>query len=504
MAAVDPRSPCLIGVAQRTWHLAGTEQAPEPLAMNAEVVRAAAADTDAAVDAVLAAAERLDVVHCMSWPYDDPAGRLAEALGISPRLRAYSGIGGTVPLQLLTSAAESIVRGELDVAVVTGAEALDTVRRLKRAGDRPAWSHRDTEPRPFPFEAPFHPAEIAHEVFQAWLTFAVRDVARRARLGAAPAEHSAAIGSLMASLSEVAAGNPHAWFPVARTAGELATPSAGNRIVGFPYTKAEVSIMDVDMAAAVIVASHAAAERLGVPADRRVYLLGAACAADPVYVAEHPDLSRSPAMGRTFASALGQAGVGIDDVARLDLYSCFASSVTFACDALGLDPLAPGRPLTVTGGLPYAGGPGSNYGSHALAAMVGELRADPGSLGLVSGVGMHLTKHAAAVLGSTPPAVPWRPPPADAVEPERLAIVDTYEGDATIAAYSVVHGRDGGAPSWALAVVDLPASASADGQARAYARLEDPADLAEMEATEGVGRSIHLAPDGQVNRAALA
>ena len=76
--------------------------------------------------------------------------------------------------------------GDSDVAVVTGAEALDTQRRLKKAGERPAWSHRDPEQQPFPFEAPFHPAEIAHEVFQAWLTFAICDIARRARLGVEP------------------------------------------------------------------------------------------------------------------------------------------------------------------------------------------------------------------------------------------------------------------------------------------------------------------------------
>ena len=507
MATVDPRSPCIIGVAQRTWHLAGHEQAPEPLAMNAEVVRSAAADTGAPPEVVLGAVDRLDVVHCMSWPYDDPLGRLTDALGVGPRAGTYSGIGGTVPLAFVKAAAAAIVGSQAEVAVITGAEALDTVRRLKKAGERPSWSHRHPQKQGFPFEAPFHPAEIAHEVFAAWLTFAVRDVARRARLGEAPDDHAAAIGTLMASLSEVAATNPHAWFPVARRAEELATPSPDNRLVGYPYTKSEVAIMDVDMAASVILASHAAADRLGVPPERRVYLHGAALGTDPVYVAEHPDLSRSPAMARTLTSALGQAGRDIDDVAHLDLYSCFASSVTFACDALGLDPLAPGRPLTVTGGLPYCGGPASNYGSHALATMVGVLRDDPGSLGLVSGVGMHMTKHAAAVLGTAPPAEPWRPSSASGSgapepEPERLAIVDSYEGPATIAAYTVRHGRDGAATS-GLAIVDLPGGSSPAGAARAYARLDDPVDLLELEATEGVGRAVHLAPDGPVNLAHL-
>ena len=87
--------------------------------------------------------------------------------------------------------------------------------------------------------------------------------------------------------------------------------------------------------------------------------------------------------------------------------SCFGSSLHFARDALGLGADDP-RPLTVTGGLPYHGGPASNYMGHSIATMADVLRADPGSLGLVSGVGMHMTKH---VFGcySTEPA-PLRPP----------------------------------------------------------------------------------------------
>jgi acetyl-CoA C-acetyltransferase len=494
-ASVDPRHPCLVGVAQRTWHLGGDEQAPEPQAMAAHVVRAAAADADARRD-VLAAIESLRFVYCMSWPYDDPPGRLAEALGIAPRHAYYSAIGGTVPQQLVSAAAADVAAGRLDVAVVVGAEALDTVRRLKKAGDRPAWSHRDPEKKPFPFESPFHPSEVAHEVFQAWLTFATRDVARRARVGVAPEEYRRRIGALLSPMTEIAADNPHAWFPVRRSADELVTPTPQNRLVGYPYTKYTISVMDVDMAAAVVIASHEAANDLGVPAERRVYLRGSAYATDPVYLAEHPALDRSPAMGHTFASALAQAGAGIDDIAHLDLYSCFASSVHFAADALGLDVTREARPLTVTGGLPYAGGAASNYLSHALTTMVGVLRADPGSLGLVSGVGMHMTKHIAAVY-CTDPGGGFSAEAEAPSEPITVPIVETHAGQATIATYSVVHGSDG-QPLWGLVVVDLP-----DGVSRTYGRVEDPDALARLEAEELVGAAVTLTPDGNVNRVTL-
>ncbi len=102
-------------------------------------------------------------------------------------------------------------------------------------------------------------------------------------------------------------------------------------------------------------------------------------------------------MGVASRAALQAAGVTVDDVAHLDLYSCFPSSVAFAVDALGIDHpsvLDGSRPVTVTGALPYHGGPGSNYMTHSLAAMAQRLREDPGAYGLASGVGMHMTKHA--------------------------------------------------------------------------------------------------------------
>src|SRR5262249_28529800 len=257
------------------------------------------------------------------------------------------------------------------------------------------------EKRPFPWESPPDPIEVAHEVFQAWLTFAIFDNARRGRIGAGLDEYRAGIGAMLAPMSAVAAKNPHAWFPIARRAEEIITATPDNRMVGYPYTKYAIAVMDVDMAGALIVATHERADALGVPADQRVYLRGWCYATDPVLVAAHPDMTSSPAMRTASAAALGAAGAGIDDVAYLDLHSCFASSLHFACDALGLAP-TDRRGLTVTGGLPYHGGPASGYLTHSIAAMVERLCADPAALGLVSGVGMHMTKHVFGVYSTSP------------------------------------------------------------------------------------------------------
>jgi acetyl-CoA C-acetyltransferase len=489
---VDPRAACVIGVAQLTSPPADGD-APEPLELWASVAAGAAADSGA--PGVLAAVERLDVVYCQSWQYDDPSRRLADRLGIEPSDRRYSGIGGTTPQLLVGEAARAIGAGDLDLALVVGAEALDTRKRLKRRGARPDWSFPETTRSPFPFEAPFHPAELAHDVFQAYVTFALWDVARRAHLGLTPAEHRASLGELFSPMTAVAARNPYAWFPKAWSAVELSEPTADNRMVAYPYTKRLVSVMDVDQAAAVIVASEAAADRLGVPRDRRVYLRGCAGAYDPTHVAAHEPMWASPAMASASSAALTAAGVDVDDVAHLELYSCFPSSVSLALDALGVG-ADDGRDLTVTGGLPYAGGPGSCYLLHAIATMTDVLRHDDGSVGLVSGVGMHLTKHVYAAYSTTPPPAGVAGVTADsagaATSEPRRAITDVGRGPATMATYTVVHGRDG-LPEWGLAVCDLP-----DGT-RTYARVTD-ADLCQaMEDDEWVGRAVQLVDGGERN-----
>jgi len=106
---------------------------------------------------------------------------------------------------------------------------------------------------------------------------------------------------------------------------------------------------------------------------------------------------------------------------------------------------------------------------------------------------MHMTKHVFGVYSTTPGGV--SPPVAPEMSRAR-PIRDTYAGPATVVGYTVAHGRDGEA-EWGVAVCDLPGGS----RERAYARIDDPALMAEAEATELVGESVDLvAGDANVNR----
>ncbi len=488
---IDPRTPCIVGVSQKTYREA-EGGAPEPLEQWEDMCRRAAEDSGGCD--VLEAVDSLQVVYTMSWQYDDAPMRLAARLGLREGERFYSGLSGTTPQQLVSRAAAQVLHGERDMVLVTSGEALATKKRLKKQGKRPEWSHRPAEKRGMPFADPFHPAEIAHQVFQAYLTFAVFDIARRARLGISPQANREQAGEMLSRMTEVAAGNPDAWFRTARSARELIEVTPTNRMIAYPYSKNMVSIMDIDMAAAILVTSHGKADALGIPQDRRISLRGWGSAQDPVYVAERDEMGRSRAMEEASREALTRAGVGIDDVAHLDLYSCFASSVNFARDALGIA-ADDSRPLTLTGGLPYFGGPGNGYLSHSIVAMVRLLREEPSAYAMVSGVGMHMQNHAFAVYSGIPGQVEI---PNDAEVQARVAaskpriIANRATGPASIAAYSVLHNREGRGS--AIAICDLP------GGTRCYARVDDASLLEEMEEQEWVGRNVELvAGEGEVN-----
>ncbi len=494
---VDGRTPCVIGVARHTWHPRSDVTAPEPLEMWQAIALEAAKDAMSKRDP-LKRVDDLSVVHCQSWQYDDPAERLAQRLGLAEGERSVSILAGSSPQRMLNAAAERMLSGESRVALVVGGEALATTARMRRDGESPKWSSPHPNPTAFPldFDEWFLPTELAHGVIPAWLTFALLEQARLAAQRTDFATYRNRLGHILARCCAVAAENPHAWFRDRHTADEIITPSVSNRMVAQPYTKRMTAFMDVDMAAGVLLATHDEADALGVPHERRVYLRGWAFARDATHVGGRADLGRSVAIEAAATSALRAAGVTIDDIAVLDLYSCFSAALGFATDALGIgcDDI---RPLTCTGGLPYHGGPSSNYMSHSIGRVVDELRNRPGEFGLVNGIGMHMTKHVVACYSTTPgpscmPDYAAIQEDVDREQPDR-EIVASPSGRAQVVAATVLYARDS-TPSGLVAVCELP------GGQRAYARSTDSGVLEEMSDGRWIGRTVELkAGPGNIN-----
>jgi acetyl-CoA C-acetyltransferase len=312
------------------------------------------------------------------------------------------------------------------------------------------------------------------------------ETALRAAAGRSVDEHQAHLGRLWSDLSRVAADNPFAWIREPKTPDEITTVGPGNRMIGFPYPKYMNSNSDVDMAAAVIMCSADAARRLGVSEDRWVFPVSGTDCHEHDFVSNRDTFARTPAIELGGRRALDLAGVGIDDVELIDLYSCFPAAVQLGQQSLGLDPA---RQWSRTGGLPFAGGPWNNYPMHAIATIVGELRERPGAHGFVWANGGYATKHAFGVYATTPPpdGFRWSSPQdeVDALPRRELASPADVTGPATVEAYTVMFSREG-EPERAIASCLLP-----DGR-RAWGASTDAAISAAMCDGEWVGTSVTL------------
>ena len=249
----------------------------------------------------------------------------------------------------------------------------------------------------------------------------------------------------------------------------------------------------IDQAAAVILTSLAKARELGIPEHRMVYLHGCADAHDHWFISDRRNYHSSPAM-RIVAEETGEmAGMDVGDMDMLDLYSCFPSAVQIACAEMGIREDDP-RGLTVTGGLPYFGGPGNNYVTHAVAETMDRVRAAPGSRALVTANGNYVTKQSAGIYSTEPPERPFAPKDPASYQ----AVIDadkgpdtteTPDGPAEVETYTVMHDRKG--PSFAILFGRL-----GDGRRFIANTPEDPGLLADMTERDYLGAAGRVATDG--------
>lgn len=477
---LDPRTPVLVGVAAATQRFDDPGLAQEPIGLMLDAC--AAAGRDAGARRLLRETE-LVVVPRGSWSYADAAGLLARGIG-APGAHTVVAELGVLQTSLIARAAGAIARGDLDVAVVAGGEARYRTHRSEVTGI-PAPLTVDAG-APDEVWAPdgmiISGEEIAAGLVTAVSHYALIENARRHRDGLGLDAHTRGIAERWAAFNAVAQGNPQAWNRTPMTAAEIRVAGPGNRAMAFPYNKWHNSQWNVDQAAALVLCSVAAARAHGVSPDRWVFPHAISESNVMVPVTARAEIAACGGFARAGAAAFRLAGRSADDVAHVDLYSCFPIAVQTQADELGVGTPVP----TVTGGMTFAGGPLNNYVLQALVTMAGILRADPAEAGLVTAVSGMLTKQGVSVWGASPPPNGFGfadvSAEVDRVT-ERKAVVVGRTGPATVVTYTAFGER-------ALIVADRP-----DGT-RSIAVKDDPALAASFRTEEWCGRQAHLDPDG--------
>jgi acetyl-CoA C-acetyltransferase len=410
-ANLPDNTPILVAAGQVVQHEATTDS-PMTLAARAAAEALASAGGQGLVEAIDTISitrlftDSMGMPPCPFGRSDNPPMSVARALGAAPAHCIYGQVGGNEPQGRLIEFARDIAMGERSVVLLAGAEAMRNQRSAQRAGQELDWNE-SFDKDAFPLEDRgwgelfVTMQEVSNGLLAAMSYYGLIEQAQATAKGRSTAEHREAMAQLLAPLSQVAAANPQAQFPTALSAQEILSAAPLNHL----YSKRMVAQDGVNQGAALLLCSVGAARKLGIPTERWVFLHGMA-QGEELKLSEREDPARSPMLEAVLNSALQQAGKTADEMDLIDIYSCFPCAVSAVADCLGL-PLDGSRPLTLTGGLAYFGGPGNNYVMHSLAEAVSQLQTRPGGHALVTSVGGMLSKLGAGVFSTEPSSTDW-------------------------------------------------------------------------------------------------
>ncbi|MEL6857691.1 MAG: acetyl-CoA acetyltransferase [Pseudomonadota bacterium] len=492
--------PVLVGVGQVTNHwdgTAGPEGAPSPKSLCVEASQLALDDAGIAaseIDSLAIVRIFEDSVPGGRHPHGHNSnlpGTIARDLGAAPSRAIYAAVGGQSPQQLANEMAARIHAGEIECALVTGSEANKASKAARKHGVEIDWtdsSDMSVEDRGMGDMLLSRP-EIKHGIVAPAYFYALFENAMAARDGQTRSERRAEMSGLFAKFAAVAADNPLSQFDTkAFDADFLATPSKANYPFADPFLKWHIAQDAVNQSGAFIIMSEDKADALGIAADKRVYLHGSGEASDD-YISERPVLDGSWAMQTAISRALSQARLTAADIGAFDLYSCFPCAVFSSMAVLDIDHTSETRPLTLTGGLPFFGGPGNNYSMHGIVSMTEWLRAHPGQSGLVLANGGWMTKEAVGIWSTKAPER------FSAVEPmakptEKVALSNSA-ARATVETYTVTYGKDGPKSGIIFARTDAGERVIAVAAPEAMPRL--------LEEASPVGLPVTLASEDERN-----
>lgn len=433
----EPNTPVIVGAAAVQQRVDDPTVALEAMLLMRAALEQAA--DDAGARALLDSASELLMMQG-TWNSANPVSVVAPW---NPTIRSVVAGVGVLQQTLLNRACAAVASGESDIVLVCGGEAKYRALQTQISGTPDGWI-ADTVTVGAPDErmVPAHEIVTRPEIERGLRVparqYAMIDTALRRANGLTPAEHIGELAALWSGFSVVAASNPDAWSHHAVEPALLSAPSARNPMMAWPYTKLHCSQWNVDQAAGLIVCSVTAAERFGVPRDRWVFAHVGIESNAMVPLTLRAEPHRSPAAAVAADVLRERLGAGADEIEHRDIYSCFPAAVRVQAAELGLRD-AQARPLTVTGGMTFGGGPFNNYTLQAMAKMVHVLRGR-GGRGLVTNVSGLMTKFGLSVWSASPPEAAFAAVDISNEAAAATAVAefdDSYGGPADVITYTV-------------------------------------------------------------------
>ncbi|WDP87220.1 MAG: hypothetical protein HUN05_20555 [Desulfobacter sp.] len=354
--------------------------------------------------------EAILTVKSLSVYYKTPAQDLAQRLGASPKINFESRIGGNSPQTLINTAAGMIARKEVNSVLVAGAETYVPRSLDPETPDRIKPDNALLQGIPKDYTgndaSGVTPLEARYGIQHPMQGFPLFETALWAASGMDISTYLNKVAAFWSQFSQRASTHPYAWTKTAKAPEEILRVSDQNRPIAFPYTKFMNSFVTVDQGAAIILMSQDYAKTHGSARGRTVYFSGGGYAQDrQQFMIQKTDFTSSPPLKAAVNKALHRSGFSLEDMDAFDLYSCFPSAVSIAKKMLDIKENDP-RPMTLTGGLGFFGGPGNNYNLHAVATLCSRIAQGLTKTGMVTALGWFMHKHAAGIYSCLPPEKP--------------------------------------------------------------------------------------------------
>ena len=334
------------------------------------------------------------------WAYRDPGKWIAEKNGFAGARTSVTKIG-VLQQNLINSACKKIIKGEIRASLIVGGEArFKKIQALKEGLD---FEEMQLLVNPDHYVKAKDDLYVAEEIdalgMMAVGYYAIIESAMRYKNNRSIEKHEQFLGDTYARFSRIAAQNPHAWNQKVFTSEEIQNPSSKNQRIAYPYNKLHNSSWNVNQASALILTSEEIANKLNIPISQRVYPLISSETNHMIGVIQRPDI--------TYPIGLQLASNFLLETARknkiypslYELYSCFPVAVQLFSESLNVPE---NTDKTITGGMPFAGGPLNNYMLHATAQMLMKIRKNTNEIGLITGVSGMMTKQALAIWGKEP------------------------------------------------------------------------------------------------------
>ena len=436
--------PIIVGAAQYTQPK-NMLQPLDPLNLMVKTSQMAISDTT--TEELKDYIDSVFMTNISSWSYEDAPGELSKILGINPSKKFYFTPMGNLPQALVNRAAKAIFSGESQAVLITGGEAAYSSYNAGKGKITLNWPKPEDPKYMESMMEGTTEFERNYGLHSAPCAYALFETAIRASSGRSFEEHRKYMGKLFEHFSKIAAKNPYAWIQKSYTPDEITIPSAENRNVNYPYTKRMRANFFVDQSGALLMTNEEIAEKLGINRKLWIYPMGGADLKNIQYITQRQRYNESPAARFGPKLALEQAGLSLEDISQFDIYSCFPSIVQIIRKELGLSEDDP-RDLSIAGGLPYFGGPLSNYSLHAIITTVSLIREDPSKRIMIIANGGFNTKQSFGIYGTTPPVKSWGDNDEKAIQETILAEtlpepVEEANGQLTIDAYTIYYERDG-------------------------------------------------------------